>query len=464
MTIASLLDAQRRLVPARRTGFGLAERRAVLDRLRGMILAHRAEIIAAIAADFGKAATETELSELLPVLQEIAHARRNLRRWMRPRRVWPSLTTLGTSGHVIAQPRGVALIVAPWNYPVLLSIGPLVSAIAAGCSAILKPSELTPATSALIARMIAATFPADLVAVVEGGVETATELLSLPFDHIFFTGSPAVGRIVMAAAARHLASVTLELGGRSPVIVAEGADIAQAARWIVWGKFLNAGQTCIAPDHVHVREDLAQPLIEALQAQIARAYGKDPRHSPDLARIVSKAHWARLTGMVAAARAGGAGTLAGGEADEESRYLAPTLISALSPDMALLQGEIFGPVLPILTFRDLGEPIAAINAGDRPLALYVFGRRDVTRRVTAETSSGSVGINLTVAPFVHPNLPFGGIGNSGLGAAHGEAGFRAFSHERPVLRNRWSSLPLVFPPYGARARRLTSLLLAWIGR
>lgn len=459
MDAGALFEAQRRLVPARRTGFGLAERRDALDRLRAMLCAHEAEIIAAIAADFGKAATETRLSEILPVLQEIAHARRHLRRWMRPRRVWPSLTTFGTSGRVIAEPRGVALIIGPWNYPLLLTLGPLVSALAAGNAVILKPSEKTPATSALIARMIGATFPPDLVAVVEGGVPETTGLLALPFDHIFFTGSPAVGRVVMAAAARTLASVTLELGGRSPAIVTEGADIAQAARWIAWGKFLNAGQTCVAPDHVYVHEDLAPRLIAALRAEIRRAYGPDPRQSPDLARIVSAADWARLAGLVEDARAGGAEVLEGGLSDAATRYVAPTLIAGATPDMALLRTEIFGPVLPILTFRDLAEPVAAINAGERPLALYVFGDRAVARRVVEATSSGSVGINLTVAPFVHPNLPFGGIGHSGLGAAHGEAGFRAFSHEKPVLANRFSMLPLVFPPYGRRVRGLVAGLL-----
>jgi aldehyde dehydrogenase (NAD+) len=262
----------------------------------------------------------------------------------------------------------------------------------------------------------------------------------------------------MAAAARTLASVTLELGGRSPAIVAEGADIAQAARWIAWGKFLNAGQTCIAPDHVHVHEDLAPRLIAALRAEIRRAYGPDPRQSPDLARIVSAADWARLTGLVDEARTGGAEVLEGGQSDAATRYVAPTLIAGATPQMALLNSEIFGPVLPILTFRDLADPVAAINAGERPLALYVFGDRAVARRVVEATSSGSVGINLTVAPFVHPNLPFGGVGHSGLGAAHGETGFRAFSHEKPVLANRFSMLPLVFPPYGPRVRRVASWL------
>ncbi len=463
MEVSGIFEAQRAGVAARRAGFGLAERRAALDRLRATILAQRDAIVAAIQSDFGKAPTETELSEILPVLQEIAHARRHLRRWMRPRRVWPTLTTFGTSGRVIAQPRGVCLIIAPWNYPLLLALGPLVSALAAGNSAVLKPSELTPATSALIARMIGATFPADLVAVVEGGPEVATDLLALPFDHIFFTGSPAVGRIVMAAAARSLASVTLELGGRSPVIVGKGANVARAARWIAWGKFLNAGQTCVAPDHVFVHASLAGPLTEALRSEIARAYGTDPSLSPDLARIVTPRHWARLRGLIDATRDGGAEVVAGGGGDEAARHLAPTLVTGATHDMALLRDEIFGPILPIIPFSRPDEPIAAINAGERPLALYVFGGRELIRRVTAETSSGSVGVNLTVAPFIHMNLPFGGVGNSGQGAAHGFAGFRAFSHEKPVLANRFSTLPLVFPPYRGRARALSRLLLRLFG-
>lgn len=455
----ALFAAQRRLAPARRSGFDRVARLAALDRLRAAVLAHRAEIEAALQADFGKHPTETLLTEIIPVLQEISHARRHLRGWMRVRRVWPSLTMLGASGRIVPQPKGVALIMAPWNFPLNLALGPLVSALAAGCSVVLKPSEITPATSALLARMLAETFPPDLVAVVEGGPEVATRLLALPFDHIFFTGSPAVGRIVMAAAAKTLASVTLELGGKSPVIVGPEANIAKAAKWLAWGKFFNAGQTCIAPDHVFVHGSVAAALEEALRAEIARMYGGDPASSPALAKLVSPRHWQRLRGLIDGALAGGAAVVAGGGGDEAARSMAPVILTGTTDNMQISKEEIFGPVLPLIPYDALEPVLERINGGDKPLALYVFGNKALADRVTAQTASGSVGVNLTVMPFIHPNLPFGGIGNSGLGAAHGYEGFRAFSHEKPVLVNRFLAMPLLFPPYGPRVRRLAEVLL-----
>lgn len=459
MDITQIFQAQRALAPARRQSFDRSARLAALSALRDMVLTHQPQIAAAVAADFGKPETEVLLTEVLPILQEISHARRHLRGWMRSRRVWPTLTTLGTSGRIVPQPKGVALIIAPWNFPVNLALGPLVSALAAGCSAVLKPSELTPHTSALLAQMIAATFPPDLVAVVEGGPEVSTQLLDLPFDHIFFTGSPAVGRIVMAAAAKTLASVTLELGGKSPVIIGPGADLAQAARWITFGKFINAGQTCIAPDHVYVHATLNEAFTAAMRRAITKAYGADAKASGHFARLVDARNWGRVTGLLDAAKVAGAKVLLGGDSDEASCYLAPTLLAETTADMAISRAEIFGPVLPLIPYEDLSVVIDAINETDKPLALYVFGPNDLADEVIARTASGSVGVNLTVMPFIHGNLPFGGIGNSGLGAAHGVTGFAAFSHEKPVLQNRFSSLPLVFPPYTARVRSLARLVL-----
>ena len=455
----ALFAMQHRLAPARRSGFDLAQRRAALERLRGMVLAHRTQIEAALQADFGKHPTETLLTEIIPVLQEISHARSHLRRWMRVRRVWPSLTMLGSSARIMPQPKGVALIIAPWNFPLNLALGPLVSALAAGCSVIVKPSELTPATSALLARMLAETFPSDLVAVVEGGAEVATRLLDLPFDHIFFTGSPAVGRIVMAAAAKTLASVTLELGGKSPVIVGPEANISSAAKWLAWGKFFNAGQTCIAPDHVFVHASVAAALEAAVRQQIGRMYGGDPAASPAMASVISPRHWRRLRGLVDEAVAGGAKLAEGGAGAEETRRMAPVILTGTTDNMQISQEEIFGPVLPLIPYHELQPVLDRITAGPKPLALYVFGNKALAETVMAQTASGSVGVNLTVMPFIHPNLPFGGIGNSGLGAAHGYEGFRAFSHEKPVLVNRFLAMPLLFPPYSGRVRRLAEVLL-----
>lgn len=455
-TIAALFTAMKAGNDARRQGFGLAERRAALDRLANAVRRNERAIVAALQADLGRPEAETILTDYLPVLQEIAHARRFLRRWMRPRGVWPTLITFGASARIEPQPRGTCLIVAPWNFPFQLVLGPLVSCLAAGNAAIVKPSEMTPATSALVARIIAETFPPELVAVVEGDKAVAEELLSLPFDHIFFTGSPAVGRIVMAAAARHLASVTLELGGKSPVIVGPDADLKQAANWITFGKFVNAGQTCIAPDHLYVHASVKDAFVSALRARIARAYGTGEA-SPHLARIVSPAHAARLAALVSDALDKGATAIAAG--GQSGQAIGPHLIEGTTPDMRLSGEEIFGPILPVLTYDEVDSVIDRINAQDKPLALYVFDRnRARVEEITRRTTSGAVGINLTLLHYTHLNLPFGGVNSSGIGAAHGEAGFRAFSHDRAVMRNRFLLLPLVFAPYGPRAMRLIGLI------
>ena len=450
--LAELFARHKAQVAGRRVSFDRAARLAALAALRQAVLDQQNQIIAALQSDFGKHPVETLLSEIMPVLQEIDHARRHLRGWMRGRRVWPGLTTLGASARVVPQARGVALVIAPWNYPVTLALGPVVSALAAGCSVIVKPSEMVPATSALLNTLIARTFPADLVAVAEGGVEVATELLALPFDHIFFTGSPEVGRVVMAAAARHLASVTLELGGKSPVIVGPDANIAQAARWIAWGRFFNGGQTCVAPDHVFVDQAIAPAFAVALKAEVARMWGQPG----NLARVVNARHAARLRGLIADAAALGA-QVTGGQG--EGATLTPTLLEGTTEAMAVSHQEIFGPVLPLIPYADLDAVLARIEAGPKPLALYVFGGKALADGVVARTTSGSVGVNLTVLTFSHPNLPFGGIGNSGLGAAHGHDGFRAFSHERAVMVNHFLPMRFLMPPYGARVRRLARLLL-----
>jgi aldehyde dehydrogenase (NAD+) len=460
-TIAALFTAMKAGNDARRQGFGLAERRAALDRLADAVRRNERAIVAALQTDLGRPEAETILTDYLPVLQEIAHARRSLRRWMRPRGVWPTLITFGASARIEPQPRGTCLIIAPWNFPFQLALGPLVSCLAAGNAAIVKPSEMTPATSSLVARIIAETFPPGLVVVVEGDKAVADELLSLPFDHIFFTGSPAVGRIVMAAAARHLASVTLELGGKSPVIVGPDADLKQAANWITFGKFVNAGQTCIAPDHLYVHASVKDAFVSALRARIARAYGTGEA-SPHLARIVSPAHAARLAALVSDALDKGATAIVAG--GQSGQAIGPHLIEGTTPDMRLSSEEIFGPILPVLTYDEVDNVIDRINAQDKPLALYVFDRnRARVEEITRRTTSGAVGINLTLLHYTHLNLPFGGVNSSGFGAAHGEAGFRAFSHERAVMRNCFLLLPLVFAPYGPRVMRLINIVKRVLG-
>ncbi len=445
------------------------ERTAKLRRLRDALLERRAALHAAFALDLRKPPVEVDLTELLPVVDEARHAIAHLRRWMRPQRVRPTLTTLGTRAQVLCQPRGRCLIVGPWNYPVNTLLGPLVSAIAAGNAVILKPSEFTPHVNAVVAELVAALFDPAEVALVQGGVETAQRLLALPFDHVFFTGSPAVGRIVMAAAARHLTSVTLELGGKSPVIVDATADLRQAAELILWGKFTNGGQTCVAPDHAFVHRSVMDRFVQHCRQLLAERYGAGDeavQSSPDLARMVTQRHAARLGGLIDDALARGATLLAGGRHDATTRYVAPTLLGEVPADALIESEEIFGPVLPLQAFGSLDEVIERIDARPKPLALYLFSRdRAAQRQVALRTSSGGLGLNLCVQQYAHGGLPFGGVNHSGMGSAHGVHGFRAFSHERACLAaGPFSALSLFYPPYTALRQRLSAALLQILRR
>ena len=466
-TVADVFAKQREAGWARRSDFDRKARIAALNRLREVLQRRETDIIAALYADFRKPESEVRLTEILPVLQEIAHTKRHLKGWMRSRRAAATLGVFGTRARIRPEPKGICLIIAPWNYPLNLAFGPLVSALAAGNSAIIKPSELTPATSTLIADIVAETFSPDLVAVVEGDAAVAQELLALPFDHIFVTGSPQVGKLVMEAAAKSLASVTLELGGKSPTIVGPTANLKKAARNIVWGKFANNGQTCIAPDHVFVHRDIAQEFNETVMAEIGRVYGKTPevqKMTPDYCRIVNDRHFNRVAGLIEDARAKSARILLGGQTDAVQKFVAPTLISQITPEMAISREELFGPILPIIEYDDIDKVIDQINANPKPLALYVFDNsRAFAEDIITRTSSGAVGINLTVVHFLHPNLPFGGVNNSGIGAAHGVFGFRAFSHEKAVLQDRYSIVHMLFPPYTGFVKRLIRLVVKVLG-
>ena len=435
------------------------ERIARIRRLRETMLARREDFHAAFLEDYRKPAAEVEGSELLPVMDEMRHAIGRLHRWMRPRRVRPTLTTLGTASWVQPQPRGRVLIIAPWNYPLSLTFGPLVSALAAGDTVMLKPSEMTPAVSSLMGRIVAETFAPAEVALFEGGPDTSRALLELPFDHIFFTGSPAVGKLVMAAAAKHLASVTLELGGKSPAIVGRSAELARAAETLLWGKFLNAGQTCVAPDHVYVHESVKDAFIAACRRVLQARYGAAPAEqlgSPDLTGIVNARHAQRIGALLEDALSRGAVLACGGELDRARRAMAPTLLDRVPADARVMEEEIFGPVLPILGYSNLDAVIAAIDARPKPLALYVFSRdRTEIAQVLGRTTSGGACINHCVVQFAHGGLPFGGVNHSGIGSAHGHYGFKAFSHERAVLRSsRVMPARLFFPPFTAARQRL----------
>jgi aldehyde dehydrogenase (NAD+) len=447
---------------------GAGERIARLKRLRTAILAHRQALYDGVWADFRKSAPEFEITEMQIVLGEIAHTIRHLRRWMRPRRVPTPPLLKGTAGRVRCEPRGQVLILAPWNYPFQLLFGPLVAAVAAGNVAIVRPSEKVPATAAAMARIVAEAFPEEEVALVGGGIETADALLELPFDHFFFTGSTAVGRKVMHAAAEHLASVTLELGGKSPAIVDRSADVAQAAERIVWGKMVNAGQTCVAPDYVLVHQADAPAFLAAARDTVARFYGSGEaaRMSGDLARIVDRRAFERLAYALRETIAGGARVEAGGDMDADERYIAPTVLSDVRPDAPVMREEIFGPILPVLTVRSTDEALAFVNARPKPLALYLFSRdARTTERVIRGSTAGGTIVNHVICHLANPDLPFGGVGESGQGSYHGLAGFRAFSHERAVLHaGRWSLAPLYYPPYGPRMRRIASLMSRWMER
>jgi aldehyde dehydrogenase (NAD+) len=427
---------------------------AKLRKLEAAILANRDAIYRALAADLHKSEAEADLFDILPVISGIRHARRHLTSWMKPKRAAPTMSLFGTKARIRHEPRGVSLIISPWNYPISLLLGPLTSAIAAGCPAIVKPSEMSEGCSALMAMVLAKTFAPEEIAAFEGDAAVSTALLDLPFDHIFFTGSPAVGKVVMTAAAKHLASVTLELGGKSPVIVDESANIAKAAKSVVWGKFANCGQTCIAPDYAYVHESRLPQFVDAAKAAITNFYG-DPARSPDYCRIINERHFERVSRLIDDATEHGASIATGGERDEAQKYIAPTLLTGAAEGAAVMQEEIFGPVLPVISYRYLAEPIAAINARPKPLALYVYAKDHArANRVLAETSAGGSCVNASVLQFGHENLPFGGVGNSGLGNAHGFYGFRAFSHERAVLEDKFSIVPMLFPPYTARAKQM----------
>lgn len=438
----------------------VGERREKIRKLRDSLLAHQQDIIDAGYADFRKPPTEVELTEILPVVAEANDAMRNLKSWMKPQGVWPSRMMFGTKGYIQYEPKGRCLIVSPWNYPVNLSIGPLISAIAAGNTAIIKPSEMTPAASAVICKIVREVFDPAEVTVFEGDAPVAQALLDLPFDHIFFTGSPAIGKVVMAAAAKHLTSVTLELGGKSPTIVDASADLTLAAKNILWAKFTNNGQTCIAPDHIYVHADVKADFVASCTKVMSEVYGAQPQQSEYLARIVNERHTQRIKGLLDDAVSKGARVLAGGHFDAADCFISPTLIENISTDSTIMKEEIFGPILPIFEYRDLDEVIGRINADQKPLALYVWAKDEaVIQRVMQNTTSGGACINHCVVQFLHGNLPFGGVNNSGMGSAHGHFGFKSFSHERAVVRTRIMLAKMFFPPYTATTRKLIGLFM-----
>lgn len=464
---AMLLERQRAAFIAE----GAVTARVRLDRLGralDLLITHQQEFCDAVAEDFGRRPPAvTLLMDVYPAVQTLRHARRNLRRWMRPRRVTTGLPlgVPGTRSEILSQPLGVVGILSPWNFPVALSFGPLAAALAAGNRCLIKPSEVTAATTRLIEELISRYFDPSEVAVVSGGADVAESFSRLHFDHLIFTGSTEVGRKVMEAAARHLVPVTLELGGKCPVIIGRSADLDHAVDRILLGKLANAGQICLAPDHVFAPREMLEPLVRAAQSWVRRAY-PDWATNPDYTSLISAGQAARARELLtdAIAKGGRVVTLTEPPATGgDERRFAPALILDPAEDMRAMRAEIFAPILPVIAYDRLEEPLDRINRNARPLALYYFGHDErELREVLDRTVSGGVTVNDIAAHFLVENLPFGGVGASGMGAYHGEQGFRQFSHARAVFRQTRLDVPGLIglrPPYGARLRGFLRILL-----
>lgn len=426
-----------------------------LHRLKAAIQRYESEIMAALKQDLGKPDLEAYAGEVGFVYAELSHVLKELKTWMRPQRVSTPLTLQPGKSFVISEPLGKVLIISPWNYPFQLLIAPLIGALAAGNCAVLKPSELAPHTAQVVERLIGEIFAREYVAVVQGGVEASEALLARKWDHIFFTGSSSVGRIVARAAAEHLTPVTLELGGKSPCIVDRDTDLDVTARRVAWGKFFNAGQTCVAPDYLLVDAAVKEPLLERLIRQIGEFFGPDPAQSEDYARIISPRHFDRLVGLLAEGR-----LVIGGQHDRATRYIAPTIMDEPPLTAPVMQEEIFGPILPVLTYRTLDEAIHLVRQFPKPLALYLFSNSEATQqRILSELSFGGGCINNTLMHLSNPHLPFGGVGESGMGAYHGKFSFETFSHRKSIVQSSQGLDPkVVYQPYKGKLKLVRMLL------
>ena len=425
----------------------LAWRKTQLQACVRMLQENADQFAEALATDLGRGPEEAWLYDIGFSITEIELMIKNLKKWTEPRKVSTPMVSLPGSSHRVPQPLGVVLVIAPWNYPIQLLLIPVAGAIAAGNAVVMKPSEVSSATSALLGKLVPRYLDNDAITIVEGAVSETTQLLAEKFDHIFYTGNGTVGRIVMRAAAENLTPVTLELGGKSPTIVDKSANLAIAGRRIAWAKYVNAGQTCVAPDYVLAHDSIADKLVEEIRKSIKNFYGDDPRQSSDFARISSPRHFSRLEAMLAS------GNIAiGGQTDEQDRYISPTVLVDVKASDAVMQEEIFGPILPVLAVQSIDDAIDFVNARPHPLALYVFAEdQKVNDKVVASTTSGGVTVNGTIFHMTGPFLPFGGVGESGMGAYHGRAGVDTFQHLKPVLkRSTRVDAPLAYPPYTKR--------------
>ncbi len=415
-----------------------------LKGIKTMVKTRGDDIVAALQKDMSKPSIEALVAEVSFMAQEADLFRKKLPGWMKPEKVSTPLPVQPGKSQIVREPYGVVLIIAPWNYPFQLCMSPLAGAIAAGNCAVLKPSEVTPNTSALIARLVPEFLDPDAFAVVEGAVPETTALLEQQFDYIFYTGNGTVGRIVMEAAAKHLTPLTLELGGKSPTIVDKDVDLDVAARRIAWAKFFNGGQTCVAPDYILAHEAIESRLVDKLRATVKEFYGEDPKQSKDLTRVVNRRHVQRLSKLL------GSGEVAlGGDYDESQNYLAPTILRNVREDSPVMQDEIFGPILPVLKVPSVDAAIEFVNKRPKPLALYIFSTNEENqKKVASRTSSGGMAINHAIVHLSVPGLPFGGVGPSGMGAYHGKTSFDTFSHRKSVLKKPFAfDAPILYPPY-----------------
>lgn len=423
-------------------------------------------LLEAMKSDLGRHTVEVLLSEIGVIINVAKYIKHNLNEWMRPERVSTSLSLLGASSYIIKEPKGITLIIAPWNYPFQLAIVPLCYAMAAGNTAVIKPSEYSEATSDFIEKMIADLFDPKEISVVQGAVETSTMLLDLPWNHIYFTGSPMVGKIVMKAASKYLSSVTLELGGKSPCIVDDSINMKSAAQKLVWGKYMNNGQTCIAPDYVLVSKTKKSILIEALKNAVSAQLdpdGKGTQNNNDYGHIISDRHHARCVALLQDALDKGAVIITGGDYDSQSRYFSPTILDNVTDDMKIMQEEIFGPILPIVTYNNKEEVKSIIESKPKPLALYIQSnnKKSIQYYLNNTTAGGTV-INDFVIHYANPHLPFGGINNSGIGKSHGYYGFQEFSNERSVMHQRLGATKLLHPPFTKTTERIARVLGKWL--
>jgi aldehyde dehydrogenase (NAD+) len=436
----------------------VAKRKNLLKKLLSSIQKHESEVIEALHKDFKKPAFEAVITETSYVISDLKNTLSSLNRWTKPKRVWPSLLNLPSSEFIYSEPYGRVLVISPWNYPFQLAMCPLIAAIAAGNTVVLKPSELTFHTSQIITKIVEEVFDVKEAVVVHGGPEFTQSLLEKRWDYIFFTGSVPVGKIVAQAAAKQLTPVTLELGGKNPCIIDEGADLEIAAKRIVWGKFINAGQTCIAPDYILVQAKEKYNFVALLKQEITKAYGKNPEESVDFARIVNTKNWQRLNKMIDADK-----VIFGGISNEDNRYISPTLLDEPSLDSEVMQDEIFGPILPIISYHDEKDIQKIISKYDKPLSLYVFSEnKDFAERMITTHSFGGGCVNDCVIHFSNKRLPFGGVGHSGIGAYHGKFGFDTFSHQKAIVKKpTWGDNAIRYAPYKNKLKYIKKLL-SWL--